>query len=107
MEGDGGHIKGLVLRQFLGWYEQRHGRAGLLALAERMSASDRLQVDLHVGGYGVLPSRWYPAEVVNAMLDAAVTDIPRAALPALAEDAAEVIIHASIKGLYRMLFRMA
>ena len=107
MDGDPGHVKGLVVRQFLSWYVGREGEAAAQAMLERMPAAEREQIDLRQKkGFGILPTRWYSANFVNAMLDAAIEPFDPSTLTSLADEAAVVIINSSISGIYKALFRM-
>ena len=60
--------------------------------------------DLDREGFGVLPSRWYPAEVVHDLLDRLIEDRPPGELEQLAREAAYDIMSKSLKGVYGFLF---
>lgn len=103
---DLGKIKGAAFREFLLWHAARNTEAVLVDATERVPAELRSELDVARPGLGVLASRWYPAELVHALLDALVAGRTASELDALALDAAEVIMGRTLRGVYRTLFSM-
>jgi hypothetical protein len=101
-----GNIKGLALREFLAWHEQRFGRSPTQAAVR--AAEERFPGHLEPAGanYGVLTSRWYPAPVAHAVLDSALAERSPAELQKLVVDAAEFILQEMLRGAYRTLIGM-
>lgn len=103
---DPGHIKGAAFREFTVWYERTQGserlRSGITALPE--SARLHLQPDREA--LGILAATWYPAKVVHSLLDALLHGVSENERRAMARDAAEAVMRATLRGIYRVLFRM-
>jgi hypothetical protein len=99
-----GHIKGAAFGEFVAWYAV-HGDA-----AELREAIDHVELE-HPGtfdpdrdGFGILSSRWYPAELVHALLDRIVEGKPATVLQQIADRAARDIMTKTLSGVYRFLF---
>ncbi|MBI2393226.1 MAG: hypothetical protein HYV09_26815 [Deltaproteobacteria bacterium] len=54
--------------------------------------------------FGILASRWYPAEVIHGVCDAVIEGMAATQRAALARDAARVLMDATLRGIYRVLF---
>jgi hypothetical protein len=97
-------IKGAGIQPFLAWYEQRWGRARLLQAAEGIPASFRGNFHFEADLLGVLPSLWYPAPAIHALLDRILAGHSEAERALIAREGARAIIDATLKGVYRWLF---
>lgn len=99
-----GCIKGAAFGGFASWY-QTHGdserlRAVTLALQEQHP--DLFDAD-HPS-LGILPSHWYPAELVHDFLDRLLEGEPPSSLSRIAEQAADEIMKTTIRGVYKSVF---
>jgi hypothetical protein len=101
-----GHIKGLGLRGFLAWYGASVDRDRVLEALDLAQRDFSEYFDVSQSGFGVLTSRWYPAEVVHAIFDEILRHHSRAQLAQLAEDAAQAVMNDLLKGVYRSIISM-
>src|SRR5688500_8405497 len=101
-----GRLKGVALRGFLSWYAQRYGRERVISALRSAERTFGETFDLMQPGFGVLPSRWYAGEVVHAILDDMTGHHRADEIPALAEDAAEVVMSGLLNGVYRSIIGM-
>ncbi|HEY6559107.1 MAG TPA: hypothetical protein VI072_17605 [Polyangiaceae bacterium] len=101
-----GHIKGLGLRGFLAWYGASIDRERVLealGLAQRHFSE---YFDVSQPGFGVLTSRWYPAEVVHAIFDEILRHHSSTERPRLAEHGAQAVMNDLLQGVYRTVISM-
>jgi hypothetical protein len=94
-------IKGAALAEFLSWYTRVHGRDRLRSLPE--SVLDAL--DLGERGSIVLASKWYPAPIIHELLESLVRDLSAAERQRIVSDGARAVMEATLRGVYRLLFR--
>jgi len=94
-------IKGAALAEFLRWYTTVHGHARLQALPEPVLEA----LDLSQRGAVVLASKWYPAPVVHQLLESLVRDLSATERRQLVVDGARAVMEATLRGVYRLLFR--
>jgi len=99
-----GNIKGLAFREFIQWYATRHGQARIVHAISKLPASQRESFDLGAPAFGILASRWYPAQLVHALLDASGGARTDAVLENLARDAAVEIMANMMNGIYSFAF---
>jgi hypothetical protein len=101
-----GNIKGMAFREFLAWYEQRHG--GAIVEATIRDVESRHHAGLVPEGpyFGVLASRWYPAEVVHDLLDQLTLARSEEELEKMAADAASSVMTHMLRGVYRAMFSL-
>jgi hypothetical protein len=101
-----GHIKGLGLRGFLAWYGANVDRERVLQALDLAQRDSSEYFDVSQPAFGVLTSRWYPAEVVHAILDEILRHHSRTESARLAEDAAQAVMNDLLKGVYRSIISM-
>lgn len=94
-------VKGAALAEFLRWYVRGHGRARLDALPVAV----RTALEIDPSGIGVVASTWYEAADIHALLDSIVAGLSPAERTALTVDGARATMEATLRGLYRLLFR--
>jgi hypothetical protein len=99
-----GSIKGLAFREFLRWYAQIEGPGAIVSSITRMSAKERNHFNLANDTFGVLPSVWYPAELVHRFLDRISHGVPRTDLERMARAAAVPVMRRMIYGIYEYAF---
>jgi hypothetical protein len=100
----GTHSKGASIRSFLGWYERSQDRERVIRAIRQLPPEHRLLLDADRDAFGVLPSRWYPSELVHALVDALTAGLSEEQLDRLARDGARVIIKDGLNGVYKMIF---
>lgn len=99
-------IKGAMVREYLAWYAQRFGREAAANLFEGMSGGERLGLDNQREAFGFLANEWYPVTVVHHMLDRMEAAHGTEAMPALIREGTSRMVEASLRGIYRYLFRV-
>jgi hypothetical protein len=101
-----GRIKGAAFREFVAWYEQELGRAQLLTLLRSIPDDLRRELELDPAreSLGILSSRWYPADAIHALLDAIIAGIDPDRRRESIERAADAVMRATLRGVYRILF---
>jgi len=103
---DRGKIKGVAFGEFLVWHEKRNGSSLVKGAVREVEQHYREGLDPDRAGFGVLASRWYPAEVVHELVDRLVSGRSPAELDAMARDAAGFIMGRTLKGVYRAVIAM-
>jgi hypothetical protein len=101
-----GKIKGVAFGEFLNWYDRTYARAAVVAAVRGAQARFEEGLDPDRPGFGVLASRWYPAEFVHDLLDRLTAGRSVGELDRMALDAANFIMGRTIKGVYRTMFSM-
>lgn len=99
-----GHVKGLVLREFLLFCEEQDDRTRVLRALGALDRAYPNVLDPEREGGGVLSSKWYEAELVHVLIDAIISDRSEAERDALASRAAHSIMKHTLSGVYRFLF---
>ncbi|MBK7579134.1 MAG: hypothetical protein IPI67_02920 [Myxococcales bacterium] len=101
-----GRIKGNAFREFLVWYAEHSGTEALRAAFDALPERLQSEVDPRRPGLGVLPSVWYPIELVHALLDTACAGLSDEELDDFARQAARATISRMMKGLQRAVFSL-
>ncbi|HVU05809.1 MAG TPA: hypothetical protein VHE30_28870 [Polyangiaceae bacterium] len=104
--GSHGRIKGVAFAEFLSWYDLRRERGRVARAVREVAEIFPGEIDPAASNFGVLASRWYPAEVVHALVDRVVAGVPEPELVRMADDAAEYIMGRTLRGVYRTIFSM-
>jgi hypothetical protein len=99
-------IKGSGIQPFFAWYSAQWSHARLVAAAERLPAPLRACFDLKDDHLGVLPSQWFRAAPIHALLDSLLDGHTAPERQRIAQDGARAIIESTLKGVYRWLFEM-
>jgi hypothetical protein len=99
-----GHVKGLVLREFLLFCEQHDDRTRVLRALGALDRAYPNVLDPEREGGGVLSSKWYQAELVHVLIDAIMAGRSEAERDALASRAAHSIMKHTLSGVYRFMF---
>lgn len=97
-------IKGAAIKPFFEWYLGRWGRNRLLEVAREIAPALQVGFDLEDDLLGVLPSAWYPARNIHALLDGLLSRQTARERDETARDGARAIIDSTLKGVYRWLF---
>lgn len=84
--------------------EQHDDRARLKRALGALQQAYPSDVDPERSGGGFLASRWYPAELVHALVDEMIAGRSQAGQDALAKHAASVIMGRTLRGVYKFLF---
>jgi hypothetical protein len=99
-----GRVKGAAVRPFLAWYERTWPAPRLARLAEPIPPPLRAGLAPEEPALGIIASAWYPAPVVNALLDRILADHPASEHDRIAREGGRAIIEATLTGVYRWLF---
>lgn len=99
-----GRIKGAVVRDVIAWYEHKYGRSRLVEAVEMLPAEFAAEFDVAKPDLGVLPSDWFPAHVVHAILDHTLTNFTEPAYEEFVQNAAAVTVKMFKSGVQRIVF---
>lgn len=97
-------MRGAAFRELLIWHARKFGQAELDRVAEHAGLADQLTTGSP--SLGVLASRWYRAELVHALLDSMARDWSLEQRRIFALEASDEVMRATLRGVYRLLFRM-
>ncbi len=97
-------IKGSVVREFAAFVESARGASFLRNTVSTLPNDIREGIDLERPGLGLLPSQWYSARFVHALLDAIVAGTPEPDRQPLYRAAARQAVRTMLRGIYRWLF---
>lgn len=98
-------VKGAALREFFAFYVGRYGAKELVAATDKWPHAWLRHLDVEDDALGLLASRWYDSEPVNALLDVIAARHHGVGRQALIRDGAEAVMGATLGGVYRALFR--
>jgi hypothetical protein len=101
----GPRIKGSGVQPFLAWYAATWGEGRLARHATWIPTEYHSYVHVNEPLLGVLPSAWYPAPAIHAILDAVEVDHSPEERATIVRDGARAIIDATLTGVYRWLFQ--
>ena len=102
-----GNIKGAAFRQFIAWWEETQGPASLVTALEAARAQNLgKSLTTEREALGILPSTWYPAELVHALLDSLLKDVDHRTRQAMANEGADVVMKSTLSGVYKAVFSM-
>jgi hypothetical protein len=99
-----GRIKGATIREFIAWHIRTHGHGPLERAIRRLAPEDQERFDIDAACLGVLPSDWFPAEIVHSVLDDLTQDIGEQGYDALVQGAAEATVKGLMTGVQRVVF---
>jgi hypothetical protein len=103
MSAAGTHTKGAAVRAFLRWHEGSQ-RERVQRAAAAVPAEHRHLLDPRREALGILPSLWYPSELVHALVDDLTAGLDESELERLAREGGRAIIKDSLGGVYKVLF---
>jgi hypothetical protein len=99
-----GRIKGSAIGEFVAWYLREVDAPRMRAAALALPDEHRALLDIPHERLGLLPSRWYPAELIHGMLDGMLTGMAPGAIDALIERAGAATVDGMRRGVYKLLF---
>ncbi len=99
-------IKGAMVREFLIWHAKKFGREPTVDLLGSIPRKDYLGLDTGREVFGFLANEWYPVVVVHAMLDRMEAIHGKEAMPGLIREGTARMVDATLRGIYRFLFRI-
>lgn len=97
-------IKGAGIQPFLASYSAHWGRERLLAAARSLPPDLGAGFDLADPLLGVLPSQWFAASAIHALLDRLMDGHSEEERARIAREGAQAAIESTLKGVYRWLF---
>ncbi len=98
-------IKGIALREFIGWFRRKYGHELMLARMVQLQPELLELLDLHDDHLGLLVSEWYPARLAHRLIDLAEQGLTPEERLAMMKETAEATVGASLRGVYKILFR--
>jgi len=101
-----GRIKGAAFVEFLRFCEEHYGKERLDAAVLSIPAELRYPLSTKAPALGVLPSTWYAADTVHLLLDALLASVGLEERRRMAADISKAIMDATLRGVYRALFRV-
>jgi hypothetical protein len=103
-----GHLKGVVFREFVAWFEAAHGHTEALRIYQNVpsAVAVRLEVDATRPAWGILPSRWYEARDVHVLLDLMLDGRSESERGRLVDEGADAVIEKMLTGVYRTFFKL-
>lgn len=101
-----GNIKGLAFAEFVTWYATTQSRRAVLEAIEALQPRYPDVFDPDRKAFGLLASRWYPAEVVHELLDRLIAGRGPDELDRMARDASRTIMNKTIRGVYKTAFAL-
>jgi hypothetical protein len=101
-----GRIKGVAFGEFLVWYSRRHGSGSVDQAVAAVELAFNEGLDAARPSFGVLASRWYPAELVHDLLDRLTRGCSPSDLDVMASEAADFIMGRTLKGVYKTIFKL-
>jgi hypothetical protein len=101
--GSSSHTKGAAIRSFFVWYHQHHGPERLVRALAAVPAAARHQLDAGIEGLGVLPSTWYPDDLVHQLVDHMIAGLSAEEQEALAREGSKAAMSDTLRGVYKVL----
>ena len=101
-----GKIKGFSIREFVAWYGPERDGEHVRVVIRGLDANDHAHFDLADAALGILPSSWYPAEVIHRVLDGILRGLSPHEIDALAQAGGAATVRSMMKGLYRTVFSL-
>lgn len=95
-------VKGAAIREFVAWYEQRHGIERLRTIAERAPEDLRHYLDPD-DPLNILASSWYPARLVHSILDTLSEGATRSEIAKMAHDSNRWVVARGMNSVYRFM----
>ena len=99
-----GRVKGAAIREFIAWHVSVHGAEPLERAIRSLRPEEQETFALDRVCLGVLPSVWFPAEVVHGVLDRLTEGLDAAEYDALVQGGAAATVHGLMSGAQRIVF---
>lgn len=97
-------LKGAAIREFFAWYEGKFGIENVRAMARRVEPAElRTLLDPDDPIVRFLPSSWYPARLVHAMLDIAMEGRTELEIERFMRDSTRHVVKNGMGSVYRSL----
>jgi hypothetical protein len=107
--GEGkGRVKGVWVADAIGAFLRiaPDARGRIAEAIESLSPSLRPGFDPRSESFGILTASWYPEELLHAAIDAMIRDLDGTARERLAAQLAEAVSAKTLRGVYRVFFRL-
>ena len=98
-------IKGGMLREFVSWYEEKHGVERMRWLAARLPEEARRFIDPDERLVNVLAASWYPARFTHAILDVVSEGLAEKEIERMCRDSTRWIVQRGMTSVYRFALR--
>jgi len=99
-------VKGGAVRELVLWYEGKHGRAYVVGVFNRLSPEHAELLAPDRFALGLLPSTWYPAEIVHAILESIAERHGPDGMRALLQTGNAHVVRRMSRGIYQYLFKL-
>lgn len=103
---DRGSIKGVAIREFITYLDQREGVESVRSRLRNLPATLLAQLRLDAPGCGVLAGSWYSNDLVHPMLDAVLVGRSPEEQRQIAIEGDRAVMAATFGGIYRGLFQL-
>ncbi len=97
-------IKGAAIREFLVYVRDQMGEDAIVALTSDIPREYEGLIDPRHPSFAVLPSTWYDARFVHAILDASVGGLPPDRQEQLVRDGTLYMMERTLGGPYKQFF---
>jgi hypothetical protein len=98
-------MRGSTFREFVRWFEQTFGRGRALSIYDRLPAGLTVGLSRDAEVFGLLPSAWYPMELVHRLLEMATEGLGPRDRAAMVREGARQAVTATLKGIYQAIYR--
>ena len=98
-------MRGSTFREFVRWYEHTHGRDRALSMYDRLPYHLCVGLNREVEGFGLLPSAWYPMELVHRLLEMATEGLAPRERIAMVREGARQAVTTTLHGIYQAIYR--
>ena len=99
-----GRVKGAAIREFVAWHVSVQGTGPLERAIRALRPEQQDEFALDRDCLGVLPSVWFPGEVVHGVLDRLTDGLDARAYDALVQGGAEATVKGLMTGAQRIVF---
>jgi len=100
---DLGLIKGAAFRELLVYYARA---VSLTRARDVVAETGRSVLSPERPDFGVLQNAWYPAELVNEILDRLTDGFSESELEKLAQETANHVMRVTLRGIYKTMFTL-
>ena len=98
-------IKGLVVMEFVKWYEKTRGREAALRAYRSLPVELQVHLDPQRDNFGLLASTWYPVTVATGVLETITLGLDHDERAVLLRDGIHHALGSTLTGVYRVLFQ--
>ena len=97
-------MKGAAMRSFVAWFEREVEPGVLKRVIDDLPPPHGSVFDSSREDFGMLPSRWYRADTIHAVLEGLLRGRSRDEQLALAQRGGDIVVEDMQRGVYKVLF---